>query len=270
MAETEQSTGNRLNLKRDFLGVSDHKNLGAEGALRAPSMGIHGSENSESDDFALSNSDRHLLHAAAVAENGGSGFILPSAQQTSEANPNSNAAKKKRQDHQQLQLTLAQQARLLSEQLAQQIADMETAFEAEHGDAWREIIANKVMDEVPERSDGESMEDYRKRLEDALIAAMIDEDGNIRPQYLNDPDKARYAQWAQAHHAQNQLQKATPDELEQSVEKARDVHDVLEVRRAQQSREADTTTADRKVDSTSDTESNLVTESGAFAPRPVT
>lgn len=203
MAETEQSTENRIDLKRDFLGVSDHKNLSAEGALRAPHTST-GRKNSESGDFSLSNSDRHLLHAAVAAENGGSGFILPSAQQTSEANPNSEASKRKREERHQTQLSLAEQARQLSERLGREIALMEATFEAQYGDAWREHIANKVMDpdDIPQRRDGETMVDYRQRLETVLIATMIDENGNIRPEYANsdDPDVRRYANWAQAQH----------------------------------------------------------------------
>lgn len=115
----------------------------------------------------------------------------------------------RRREQQRIQLTLADQARQLSERLGHEIAAMEAAFEAEMGDAWREQIANKVMkaDEIPQRRDGESMKDYRERLETALIATIIDDDGSIRPEYANsdDPDVRRYADWAQAQHQKREV-----------------------------------------------------------------
>ena len=95
------------------------------------------------------------------------------------------------------------------ERLGREIAIVEAAFEVEYGDAWREHIANKVMDpdDIPQRRDGESMADYRQRLETVLIATMIDENGNIRPNYANsdDPDVRRYAEWAKSRHDKNEL-----------------------------------------------------------------
>jgi len=86
-----------------------------------------------------------------------------------------------------------------SARLGRSIAEMEAGFEERYGDAWRETIANKVLepDEIPERLDGESMEDFRERLDGVLIGKMIDPaTGRIRPQYLNDPEAAEYAKWA--------------------------------------------------------------------------
>jgi len=98
-----------------------------------------------------------------------------------------------------------------SARLGREIAEYEQRFEAEHGDAWRETIANEVLDpdEIPERQDGESMAEYRERLEAVLIEKMIDPDtGEIRPEYANNPETAEYAKWAKAEY-----DKAETDEL---------------------------------------------------------
>jgi hypothetical protein len=98
-----------------------------------------------------------------------------------------------------------------SARLGRNIAEMEATFEERYGDAWRETIANKVLDpdEIPERREGESMEDYRERLEDVLIEKMIDPaTGEIRPKYASNPETAEYARWAK-----DQYDKAETDEL---------------------------------------------------------
>ncbi|WP_156313853.1 MULTISPECIES: hypothetical protein [unclassified Citromicrobium] len=100
-------------------------------------------------------------------------------------------------------ITMLDRARDWSRQLGEKIDTMEAGFEAEMGDAWREQIANRVMDpdEIPQRRDGESMEAYRERLEDALVEKMIDKKtGEIKPEYRDDPELRRYAEWAQARH----------------------------------------------------------------------
>lgn len=88
-----------------------------------------------------------------------------------------------------------------------QIADFEAGFEAKYGDAWREIMANEILDpdEIPERQPGESMEDYRERLEDDLIKEMLDENGQIKDKYKNDPEKRQWAEWAKAQHERREI-----------------------------------------------------------------
>ncbi|HIG21764.1 hypothetical protein [Henriciella sp.] len=88
-----------------------------------------------------------------------------------------------------------------------QIADFEAGFEAKYGDAWREIMANEILDpdEIPERQPGESMEDYRERLENDLIEEMLDENGKIKDEYKNDPEKRQWAQWAEAQHERREI-----------------------------------------------------------------
>lgn len=96
-------------------------------------------------------------------------------------------------------IMLLDQARAYSARLGAEIADWEGKFEAEMGDAWREQIANEIMDpdEIPQRREGESMDDYRERLEEALVAKMIDPaTGEVRSEYAD----SRYAQWAKAKH----------------------------------------------------------------------
>ena len=80
-----------------------------------------------------------------------------------------------------------------------QIGDREREFAAEFGEEWREVLALKILDEdaIPERREGESMAEYRERLEQALIDEMLDENGNIKPEYKDHPEYGRYAEWAQ-------------------------------------------------------------------------
>ncbi len=141
--------------------------------------------------------------AGTVAPDQGASIILSSSQQSERDEQIAITQRRKRNDEQRLQLTLLDHARRLSKQLEQQIVTMEDGFEADMGDAWREQIANKVMnpDDIPERREGESMADYRGRLEEVLIATMIDPaTGQIRSEYANDPEMRSYGEWAKAKH----------------------------------------------------------------------
>ncbi|MDJ0922265.1 MAG: hypothetical protein QNI84_14145 [Henriciella sp.] len=82
--------------------------------------------------------------------------------------------------------------------LGRQIDDMEADFENRYGDAWREDLALDILDEdiIPQRMDGESLADYRDRVEQALIDEMLDENGNIKPEYRDHPKYGEFAQWA--------------------------------------------------------------------------
>ncbi|GAB5489644.1 MAG: hypothetical protein Pars2KO_32140 [Parasphingorhabdus sp.] len=90
-----------------------------------------------------------------------------------------------------------------SNELSREIADWESQFEEQFGDAWRETIANEILDpdQIPERRDGESMDAYRARLEAILVAEMIDANGNIKPEYADSP----YARWAQAEYEKHEV-----------------------------------------------------------------
>jgi len=98
---------------------------------------------------------------------------------------------------------LLQQALLdYIDDLNRDIANIEAGFAKQFGDAWREEIALRVFgpDEIPQQREGESIEDYRKRLEKELIAKMLNPDGTIKDEYLNDPELRKYAEWAQQRH----------------------------------------------------------------------
>ncbi|KCZ93825.1 hypothetical protein HJO_00575 [Hyphomonas johnsonii MHS-2] len=76
--------------------------------------------------------------------------------------------------------------------------EMERSFVEKYGESWREDLALKILDEdeIPQRMDGESLADYRERVEQALIEEMIDENGEIKDQYKNDPELKDRAEWA--------------------------------------------------------------------------
>ncbi len=102
----------------------------------------------------------------------------------------------------------AAQAR--SAELDREIAIWEGKFEAQFGDAWRETIANEILepDQIPQRRDGESMTDYRARLESVLIAEMIDPNtGEIRAEYADSP----YAEWAKAQFEKREIDQFVAD-----------------------------------------------------------
>lgn len=78
------------------------------------------------------------------------------------------------------------------------IKALEGEFERKYGDAWRESLALEILgdDLFPERSPGESMEDYRERVEKLMIAELLDESGQIKAEYKDHPRYGRPAQWA--------------------------------------------------------------------------
>ena len=86
-----------------------------------------------------------------------------------------------------------------------EIAELEAGFAERFGDAWREEIALRVFGEedVPRQRPGESVEDYRKRLERALVEQMLNPDGSIKDRYKNDPELRHYAEWAQKIYNRN-------------------------------------------------------------------
>ena len=96
-------------------------------------------------------------------------------------------------------IQLIEQIRIGIESLQREIEELEYRFQAKDGDAWREKLALKILspDEIPQQKPGESIENYRTRLEAMLIAKMLDENGKIKARYLDDPALLIYAQWAQ-------------------------------------------------------------------------
>jgi len=100
------------------------------------------------------------------------------------------------------------------DQLERNVAAYEQEFEHRHGDAWREKLALQILDEneIPERLEGESIEDYRERLEAYLINEMLHDDSTIKAKYKNHPEFRDYAQWAQDKHRLNMaLELENPD-----------------------------------------------------------
>lgn len=103
----------------------------------------------------------------------------------------------------------------LLDQLRDEIDALEAQFRNRFGDAWREEVALRVLDEIPERGEGETIEAYRERLEKELIEEMIDQNtGEIKPEYRDhkDEDIKRAAQWAQKEYAKVKLELA-PDKV---------------------------------------------------------
>ena len=99
--------------------------------------------------------------------------------------------------------------------ISRQIADLQTLidghedmFAAQHGEAWREQLALAILapDLIPQRREGESMEDYRERLEQALMDEFLNEDGTIKDKYKDHPQYGEYAKWAQWKYDQQQAQ----------------------------------------------------------------
>jgi hypothetical protein len=143
---------------------------------------------------------------AVLAQLGSSVVETPSLQVTADKqrsdHPNSQEAKEKKlRDF----IDLVDAANAFIEQLLRDIEELEAGFRARDGDAWREKLALKILDpdEIPQRLEGESIEEYRERLEPMLTDRMLDADGSIKAQYLNDPELSDYAQWAQKKHHYN-------------------------------------------------------------------
>ncbi len=111
--------------------------------------------------------------------------------------------KRKEQLH---RLLIAMQQQLNS--LNNALFRMEQGFKSQYGNAWREEIALQILsaDDFPARRDGESMDDYRNRLEKHLIDELLTADGEIKEEYKNDPTLRRYAEWAQTVFNRNQAE----------------------------------------------------------------
>ena len=82
--------------------------------------------------------------------------------------------------------------------LGRDVDDAEKGFAERYGEAWREDLALKIVDKdlIPQRMDGESLEDYRERVEDVLMDELLDENGNIKPEYKDHPEYGEFAEWA--------------------------------------------------------------------------
>ncbi|WP_340150674.1 hypothetical protein [uncultured Sneathiella sp.] len=101
----------------------------------------------------------------------------------------------------------------LMDGIHRQLADLDIVMEQTEesyaetfGEDWREQFALEILDpdDIPQREAGESMEDYRERLEDTLMKEMLNEDGSIKEEYKDDP---RASEWAQVKFDRERLQK---------------------------------------------------------------
>ena len=77
------------------------------------------------------------------------------------------------------------------------MAELEEQLVEQFGEQWAEQVALEVLDpdEMPQRRDGESMADYQARVYDALEAELLDENGNIKPEYKDHPRYGNAAQY---------------------------------------------------------------------------
>ncbi|MEL6709051.1 MAG: hypothetical protein AAFP79_12285 [Pseudomonadota bacterium] len=207
---------------------------------------------------------RSQFLASAIADDKDAPITLSASQQSKRDASLTETNKRRREEQQRIVLTLAEQAHRLSEQLGKQIAAMEHAFEAEMGDAWREQIANKVMDadDIPQRREGESMKDYRDRLKIVLITMMVDpETGEIKPEFTDNPETARYSEWAQAQHRKAMIDNASEAELVSLVDESKNwrglqtTEDAL-VQKGRSSEKA-STTMDQRFDAAADLDSEM-------------
>ncbi|MCP5244904.1 MAG: hypothetical protein H6937_02590 [Burkholderiales bacterium] len=112
-------------------------------------------------------------------------------------------------------IELVEQIRADIEQMKARIKALEETFQKRDGDAWREKLALNILDadNIPQQESGETIHDYRKRLEQHLINEMLNPDGTIKGKYKNDPKYSDYAEWAQKQYHLNSA-KAAVAELE--------------------------------------------------------
>ncbi|WP_298307638.1 hypothetical protein [uncultured Erythrobacter sp.] len=91
--------------------------------------------------------------------------------------------------------------------LADRIEIAENGFVEKYGDAWAEELALDILDpdEIPERNSGESIEEYRERLKPMLIGKLLDENGEIKPEYKDHPKYGEFAEWAKDQHEMRPL-----------------------------------------------------------------
>ncbi len=97
--------------------------------------------------------------------------------------------------------------------LQRHIESAERGFTAIYGEDWREQFAMRVLDPdlMPQRRDGESMEEYRARVEQALMDELLNDDGAIKDAYKDHPQYGKLAQWAQWTYDQQQARMLQSD-----------------------------------------------------------
>lgn len=108
---------------------------------------------------------------------------------------------------------LVEQMRASIERMEADVKRLVASFEKRDGDAWREKLALNILeaDEIPQQEAGESINAYRKRLEQHLINEMLNPDGTIKNKYKNDPKYGDYAEWAQTQFHLNSAKAAVAE-----------------------------------------------------------
>ena len=171
--------------------------------------------------------------SGAVESTGEIGKAAGTARKIAEETARDGEKERKERTDRAVMLASIDNARDFAAQRGRDAENWEDVFEGRFGDAWREEIANRVMDpdEIPERREGESMEDYRERLGDALIERMIDQQtGQIRPEFRDDPELSEYAEWAHARYEERLAQHfaAVLEDPNSTPEQIANVHDAME------------------------------------------
>lgn len=173
-----------------------------------------------------------------------------------------------------MMLSAIDRAREYSRELSRQIGEIEQQFEARYGDAWREEFAIRILepDEVPERREGESMEDYRERVEDALEDRLLDpETGEPRPEFANDPEYAELVRWAQMNRSRDRVDasvaradaimsdpNATQDEIDQAFEELNTVNELQQADQEMTARGHENASLANRTDTARDNEGTSV------------
>ncbi|WP_340149012.1 hypothetical protein [uncultured Sneathiella sp.] len=121
------------------------------------------------------------------------------------------------------------------EWLQNKIDEANDYFSEHYGEDWRITFGERILaPETLERREGESIEHYYKRLDQAFMDEMIDDEGNIKPEYMDDPELYRLARMAQDGW---QLRKA--EQQKEYVNEAGISDDERERRSAEVSEDAD-------------------------------
>ncbi len=86
--------------------------------------------------------------------------------------------------------------------LERRMGKLETQLIDRFGEDWSQQVALEVLDpdDMPQRRDGESMTDYKERVERAFVEEMLDDNGNVKAEYKDHSRYGQAAQWAKYRH----------------------------------------------------------------------